>query len=296
MPRRVTELEAAGDAALSWTSDHKLIWDGVPVARLRPGSSLLRPQVEVLDSEFLDGPQRERVRLRLVRWVSGVVMRDLAPLFAAEAAALQDTTLRGPLHRIVEAAGVVPGGTEHDVAPALRGRLKALGLRAGRFALFLPAALKPRAQAARAALWAVRARIPTPVLPAPGLVSLLPPPEWPPGFAAAMGWLSAGPVLLRLDVAERVAAELAYATRLRASAVPDGLASRLSVRADAVPAVLRALGVRLSPGAVTAVDEYGPPSPPMMLPARRRIPPPPPPVAAVRVAEGPFAALVSLRR
>jgi len=297
MPRQVAKLEAAEDSALSLSPDHKLAWDGVPVARLRPGTSLLRPQVEVLDSEFLDGPQRERVRLRLARWVTGFIARDLAPLFVAEAAAGQDPALRGPLHRIIEAGGVVPGYTEHDIAPALRGRLKALGVRAGRFALFLPAALKPRAQATRATLWALRARAPTPALPAPGLVSVPPPPEWPPGFAAAMGWLAAGPVLLRLDIAERIAAELAYATRLRASAVPDGLASRLSVRADAVPAILRALGVRLSPGAVLAADQYGPPSPPMMLPGRRRDRAvPSAPVPAPRVADGPFAALVALRR
>ncbi len=297
MPRQVAELEAAEDAALSLSADHKIAWNSVPVARLRPGASLLRPQVEVLDSEFLDGPQRERVRLRLVRWIAGLIGRDLAPLFAAEAAAGQDPALRGPLHRITEAGGVVPGYTEHDIPPALRGRLKALGVRAGRFALFLPAALKPRAQATRAALWAIRARVPTPVLPAPGLVSVPPPLDWPPGFAAAMGWLPAGPVLLRLDVAERIAAELAYATRSRAAAVPDGLASRLSVRTEAVPAALRALGVRLAPGAVLAADQYGPPSPPMMLPGRRRDGPPPPVSApAPRQADGPFAALVALRR
>ncbi len=296
MPRQVAELEAADDAALALLPDHKLAWNDVPVARLRPGTSLLRPLVEVLDSEFLDGPQRERVRVRLVRWVTGFIARDLAPLFAAEAAAGQDPALRGPLHRIVEAGGVVPGYTEHDIAPALRGRLKALGVRAGRFALFLPAMLKPRAQATRATLWAIRARIVTPVLPAPGLVSV-PPPEWPPGFATAIGWLPAGPVLLRLDVAERIAAELAYATRTRAAAVPDGLASRLAVRTDAVPAVLRALGVRLAPGAVLAADQHGPPSPPMMLPGRRRDHAAPArPTPAPRVADGPFAALVALRR
>jgi len=140
------------------------------------------------------------------------------------------------------------------------------------------------------------ARVATPALPAPGLVSV-PPPDWPPGFAAAMGWLPAGPVLLRLDVAERIAAELAYATRFRAAAVPDGLASRLSVRSEAVPAALRALGVRLAPGAVLAADQYGPPAPPMMLPGRRRDhAAPPAPVPAPRVADGPFAALVALRR
>ena len=293
MPRRVAELEAAPDDVLAWTPDHRLTWDGVPVARLRPGVSRVRPQIDVGDSEFLDGPARERVRLRLHRWLTSVIERDLQPLFQAEAAAERDPALRGPLHRIVEAGGLVPGATEADVAPELRGRLKALGVRAGRFALFVPALLKPRAVATRAALWALAAGLPTPSLPAPGMVSLTPPP-WPAGFAEALGWLPAGPALLRLDIAERVAAELHFLSRQHACPVPDGVASRLSVRPDALPAVLRALGVRLAPGSPMPEGVYGPPAPPMMLPARRAKAAPAP--AAPARVEGPFAALVGFRR
>ncbi len=297
MPRRVGELEAAPDSMLTWTADHKLAWEGVPIARLRPGAGMLRPHIDVIDTEYLDGPHRERVRKRLHGWVSGIIAADLAPLFAAEAAAGRDAALRGPLHRIIEAGGVVPGATEADIPPTLRGPLKALGVRAGRFALFLPALLKPRAVATRAALWALQAGVPAPSLPAPGLVSLAPPADWPPGFAAAMGWVAAGPVLLRLDIAERIAAELGYATRARAAAMPGGLASRLQVRAEEVPAVLRALGVRLAPGGGLAEGQYGPPAPPMMLPVRKRPQPAPAvPVPLTRVKDGPFAALGALRQ
>ena len=297
MPRRVGELEAAPDSVLTWTADHRLAWEGVPIARLRPGAGMLRPHIDVIDTEYLDGPHRERVRKRLHGWVSGIIAADLAPLFAAEAAAGRDAALRGPLHRIIEAGGVVPGATEADIPPALRGPLKALGVRAGRFALFLPALLKPRAVATRAALWALQAGVPAPSLPAPGLVSLAPPADWPPGFAAAMGWVAAGPVLLRLDIAERIAAELGYATRARAAAMPDGLASRLQVRAEEVPAVLRALGVRLAPGGGLAEGQYGPPAPPMMLPVRKRSQPAPAVLAPLpRVKDGPFAALGALRQ
>ena len=295
MPGRVAALEAAGDDAIGWTADHKLTWGGVPIARLRAGPSLLRPVIDPLDSEYLDGPARERVRLRLDRTIRARIDADLAPLFAAEAAAATDAALRGPLHRIIEAGGVVAGATEADIPAPLRGQLKALGVRAGRFALFIPAALKPRAAAMRAALWALRHGVPTPALAAPGLVSCLPPAHWPPGFAAAMGWVAAGPVLLRLDIAERITAELAFTTRRRPAPVPPGLASRLSVGNDALPAVLRALGVRLAPAPALEPGQYGPPAPPMMLPRRPARPvqgarPPPP------RPDNPFAALVALRR
>ena len=118
--------------------------------------------------------------------------------------------------------------------PALRGRLKALGVRAGPLrAVHAGAAEAARGGDAGAAVGAARTACRCPALPAPALVSLPPPADWPAGFAAAMGWVEAGPVLLRLDVAERVAGELGYRDAARPRAVPAGLASRLSVKAGA---------------------------------------------------------------
>jgi ATP-dependent RNA helicase SUPV3L1/SUV3 len=131
-------------------------------------------------------------------------------------------------------------------------------------------------------------------LPARGLVSLAGAPDWPPGFAADLGWVTAGPALIRLDVAERVAAELNWAVRQRPAAVPDRLASKLSVRSEMLPAVLRGLGMRLLPLAALPADHYGPPGPPMMQASRAKratssaaLPPRP---------DSPFAGLAALRR
>jgi ATP-dependent RNA helicase SUPV3L1/SUV3 len=270
MPRRIARVEEAADHAFALTPTQRITWEGASIARLRPGVSMARPQVEMLDAEYLYGPQRERVRQRLQRFLDAHVQETLAPLFAAAAASERDPALRGSLHRLVEGLGVVPGATESDIAPELRGRLKRLGVRAGRYALFLPALLKPRPSALRAALWALRHRVGVPALPPPGAVSLATPAEWPDGFAAALGWVDAGPVLLRLDVAERAAAELAWATRGRPCPVPPDLGSRLGVRAELLPAVLRCLGMRLLPAPTLGESEFGPPAPAMMMTGQRR--------------------------
>ena len=299
MPRRVVLAETAADDAFSLDDTHALIWGGSAVARLTRGPGPLRPRVRVLDSEFLDGAQRERLRERLQRYVDDRVHADLAPLFAAIEAA-DGGMLRGPLHRLQEALGVIPAADEATEPRDLRTSLRGVGVRAGRFALFMPALLKPRATAMRARLWALQHALPMPVLPPAGQVSL---PAgagssaagWPPGFAAAMGWVEAGPVLLRLDVAERIAGELGWATHRGAAPMPAGLASRLSVRADLLPVILRRLGFRIVPGGGLGPHQYGPPAPPMLMPLRRRRPAAVEPVRAV-VARGPFAALAALKR
>jgi ATP-dependent RNA helicase SUPV3L1/SUV3 len=294
MPRRVALVEAAPDAAFSLTDDQAVSWDGVAIARLRPGTSALRPRVQVLDSEFLDGVQRERLRTRLQRLLDDRVEADLAPLLRAHERGSHMPGQRGLLHRLTESLGLITGDEGETMSPQSRAALKTLGVKAGRFALFLPALLKPRAAAMRARLWGMQHGQAVPPLPAPELVSAPRPADWPTGFADAMGWLEAGPVLLRLDIAERVAAELAWATRRIPTALPASLASRFSLKAELLPVVLRRLGFRIIPAGGLAPDEHGPPAPAMIMPIRRRRPP----VTAAPASRphGPFAALAALKR
>lgn len=292
MPRRVEAIEAAGDADLAWEIDHKLSWAGVPVARLRPGAGLLRPTIDVFDSEFLDGSRRERVRVRLQRFVTARIEHALAPLFTAETQAAAAPTLRGMLHRLIEAGGVLPGVVAAE--PDVRAALKGMGVKTGQFALFLPALLKPASAAVRAALLALRAGMPTPELPGPGKVSIAAP-GWPAAFAGMLGWVEAGPTFIRLDIAERVAAELAWSARHRPAAVPDAVASRLAVSREMVPAVLRGLGMRLIPADALQAGMYGPPAPAMMQFRRATKPAAQAPAAPAR-PDSPFAALAMMRR
>ena len=162
--------------------------------------------------------------------------------------------------------------------------------------MFVPAVLKPRPAAMRARLWALAHGRTTPDLPAASVVSMAAPADWPPGFAAAMGWVEAGPVLIRLDIAERVAGELGYLTRRGPIVLPRDIGSRLSVRAEIVPVVLRLLGFRVLPGGGLAPEMFGPPPPMMLAPIRRRRPPPMPALPRMVEAHGPFAALAALRR
>jgi ATP-dependent RNA helicase SUPV3L1/SUV3 len=296
MPRRVGVLETAADDAFGITSDHRLTWDNVPVAKLVPGSVPLRPRVQVLDSEFLDGAERERIRFRLQGWIDRQIRSDLAPLFVAETLVQGNPSMRGPLHRLTESLGLIPGVDEETLAADLRPRLRAMGVRSGRYALFIPALMKPRAVAMRVRLWSVHHGVAMPALPNAALVSVpAHQPDWPPGFAAMAGWVEAGPILLRLDIAEKIAGELGYRSRRGPAALPSGLASRFAIKPDMLPAVLRQLGFRVLPAAALGPDEQGPPAPAMLVPLRRRRPisedPAPRPIAG-----GPFAALAVLRR
>ena len=164
-------------------------WDGAPVARLRPGASLLRRMVEVLDSEFLDGPQRERMRQRLAVYHR----RPGRTRVRRRCARVEAGSMRRRVARPVAPAGGGrrrgAGATEATIPPPVRA---AEGARRARrpFRAVHAGLLKPRAAALRALLWAIQHRVPTPALPAPGLVSL---PADKAHAACRMGWVPAGP-------------------------------------------------------------------------------------------------------
>ncbi|MCH8808676.1 MAG: hypothetical protein IH993_02415 [Proteobacteria bacterium] len=86
IPARVKRLERDGDEAFALEADGRLAWRGVPVARLAAGDGVLKPGVEPLASEFLDGRARERLRLRLIEWLRRHLEAELAPLYRAAGA------------------------------------------------------------------------------------------------------------------------------------------------------------------------------------------------------------------
>ncbi len=281
VPRRIAALEGDADQAFALTDQGRLTWRGAEVARLRPGPSALKPLIEVPAAEFLDGAGRERVRARLARWLAGQIKEVFALLSSVAAAAERHPSLRGLAHALEEGLGLAWGVR---AAADERAILRRLGVRAGQLAVWLPALLRPEAMRLRGILWATKQGLTPPVLPPPGLVALRPEPAWPEAWPRALGYLPAGPVAIRLDVAERVGGMLAALTRDGAAPAPVGLASRLGCRAADLPAVLRALGFTLRPGADGAI----------LVRARRRAARPAAP-SAPAVAEGPFAALAALR-
>ena len=98
-----------------------------------PAAPCLRPAVEVADSEYLDGPGRERVRIRVLAFVRRTIEAELASVLRLDQET--DPALRGPLHQVSEAGGVAAAV---KLPQKLRAQLKALGVRAGRFGLYVP--------------------------------------------------------------------------------------------------------------------------------------------------------------
>jgi ATP-dependent RNA helicase SUPV3L1/SUV3 len=241
---RVDELEGEADAAFALGPGAEVLWRGTPLARLVAGDGALAPQVDVLGSDLLDAPLKERVRRRLASWLETHLRWQLAPLFELRERAPVGTA-RGLAFALAEGLGAV---TRRSVGPQVaaltpqdRRELARLGVSVGRLAVFLPALQRGEAMRLRARLFAVRHGQRAETGP-DGIPSALNDAARPSAFFLACGYFPAGPRVVRLDRLERAAALLSRLSRTGPFVPPRELSSILSCRAEELKAVLAALG------------------------------------------------------
>ena len=247
---RVQALEAEDDAAFRLGPGAELVWRDAGIARLCAGEAPLAPHVDVLPSDLVDPPLRERIRRRLAAWSEAHLRRSLAPLFALRERAPSGAA-RGLAFALAEGLGAVPRRAVAQQVAALSGddrrALARLGVTLGRFAVFLPALLRPEAMRLRARLFAVRHG----QRPEPGPDGAPSAPNdlaRPLAFYLACGYLPLGPRAVRLDRLERAAALVARLARTGAFVAPRELPGILGCAPAELPALLRAMGYGESDG------------------------------------------------
>lgn len=258
IPQRLAQLEGDDDGAFRLQQDGKLLWREAAVARLSSGDSALMPRIRVSDSEFLDGPGRERVRRRLDSWLGRFLRNRLGPLYALEEAPLQGAA-RGLAFQLAEALGTLPRATVAEQLGALsREERKALGrlkVRIGAESLYLGALLRPAAIRLRALLWGVQHDSAPPTLPDEEAAVLQGAMTEDPSLCHALGYRRlrhrGQAVALRADLLERLA-QAAHARHGRAEkgagfAVDSDILALAGGDERVLQAALSTLGFRSEP-------------------------------------------------
>jgi ATP-dependent RNA helicase SUPV3L1/SUV3 len=234
LDRRARELAVADDDKFSLSaeagSDVAVKWDGHILARLAPGRSLTEPALRtVRPLDRLSAPVRSALRARMERWLEQTVARhlgDLHRLARASSDPKHTPGVRALTAMLADAGGAVPrkalAGPIGQLSKEDRATLFRLRVRLGALDAFVPTLLKPEAQRWRAALMAVRGGQPMPRLPAPG-VAVLPGDADPRG--ATLAYRRLGPMWLRIDLADRLAA---HAHKVRAAGGEDPIDRQLA--------------------------------------------------------------------
>ena len=243
---RLRRLETDGDDAFALASQGILSWRGAEVGRLAPGRVVLEPRVEPTASGLLAPEQRQRLCRRLTWWLESAIEARLGPLVEARRASLSGPA-RGIVFQLGEGLGSVPRCRVESQIAALgraeRKALRELGIRLGRHTVFMPALVKPAAIDMRALLWAAHAGVGA-VPPPPGRVSLPAEGGMPGEFYEAAGYRVLGPLALRVDMVERLAARAWALSRTGPFAAGPELLSLAGCGSGEMVDILAALGYR----------------------------------------------------
>jgi ATP-dependent RNA helicase SUPV3L1/SUV3 len=245
MGERVRALAEEPDTALALGAEGHILWRGAPIGRLLAGEGPLTPRVEPLASDLLDPALRERVRRRLATWVEAALRARLPSLALEDQDGAVSPPLRGLLFAWRAGLGTVARReVESQLAaltPADRQALSRRGISLGRLAVFAPVLLRPDAVRLRALLWSVyRAADSVPLLA--GAPSVRSDPRVPAAFYVACGYMPAGPRAVRVDRAERFAAEARRGNREGKPLALPQLAAVAGCPLEEVEPILAALG------------------------------------------------------
>jgi ATP-dependent RNA helicase SUPV3L1/SUV3 len=230
-----------------------ILWRGHEVARLGPGKNLLSPRI-LLDRRIdrVSERGRDAVIVRLKDWLQGETEAALGPLRVAGHAAQDKAAppaVRALLALLVDEGGIV---AREKVAGPLAGldreqrrAVTRLGVRIGALDLFMPAVLKPEAMRWRAAFRAAADGALMPALPTRSSVVLDTPDEAGRFLLVRLGFRAAGPQMIRVDMAERLAH---HAHRARAAnsgeALDMALVTSLGLQPAAAARLMRDIGFR----------------------------------------------------
>ena len=202
MRNRVANCTLAADTAFSIADDGRLCWDGVPIARLRRGPAIRRPNIQLLPSEHLATADIHQLTKRLGAWLTGQVDRQLAPLARLESAKLSGPS-RGIAYELCEGLGAVRrtriAGQLAEVSRDDRTALRALGVHIGRHTVYVRQLLTTNTARLRSALWAAHHDTPVPRADYNTQFSCVPQPDIPADLYLCLGYAVVGPRAVRVD-------------------------------------------------------------------------------------------------
>ena len=232
---------------------------GERLARLGRGVDLLHPEVTIVTARPLGAGARLRLGRRLLAWSRDLVSHLLAPLRAGHGtnAATLSPSARGIVYQLEQCLGTIETAPAAAQLRALdsedRAALRKLGVRVGRYVVFVPALLGADAIAARIALCNAQLGPGRGLAaPRPGAPSLATDEDLPPAIYTSIGYPAFGARAIRADLVDGIAARIAGGAR------PGDIASRLGCRAAAVASVRDALARGNHPSAGVDRDRrYG---------------------------------------
>ena len=147
------------EAEIEVSRDSKIIWKNNPIARLKKGSDYLNPDIDIIADDSLNEDSKAKLHIFLSKWLSSYINEILGDLIKLTQHKLSNQYLRGLLFQLYENNGVVKRSDVDKIVKSIpaeeRKKLWGMGVKIGRYHIYLPKMLKPKAVEFRIGLWKI---------------------------------------------------------------------------------------------------------------------------------------------
>ena len=155
--KRVDNIVSNGEIEIS--NENKIIWKDNPIAWLKKGNSYLNPEIDIIADDALSLDSKNKLILYLNKWLNDHIDKVLGDLIKLTKHKIENKYLRGLVFQLYENNGVVKRNNVEQIVKSIpteeRRKLWDMGIKIGRYHIYLPKMLKPKAVEFRVRLWKI---------------------------------------------------------------------------------------------------------------------------------------------
>ena len=144
---------------LSINFENKIVWRNNPIAKIKKGDSYLTPEIEIIADDALPADKKSELKQHIKNWITLHIDEMLGDLINLTKIKIENQYLRALAYQLYEDNGVLKRTNVKEIINLIpkeeRKKLWNMGIKIGRYHIFLPKMLKPKAVTLRTALWKI---------------------------------------------------------------------------------------------------------------------------------------------
>ena len=144
---------------LSISTENKIIWQNNPIAKIKKGEGYLTPEIEIIADDSLPLDEKRELEQFLKNWISEHINEVLGDLTNLIKIKIENQYLRALAYQLYENNGVLKRKNVDEIIKLIlkdeRKKLWDMGVKIGRYHIYLPKMLKPKAVTLRTILWKI---------------------------------------------------------------------------------------------------------------------------------------------
>jgi ATP-dependent RNA helicase SUPV3L1/SUV3 len=159
LKKRIAEIieQNIESVSLQLKEDFKIFWKENPIATIIPGKDYLNPKIKLLIDDALDIDEQSKLKDYLEKWIDKEKNIYLHDLIKTSKINLENSYARALCYRLFENHGVLKRLDAEDLLKNLdkeqRASIKKIGIKIGRYHIYQPLMIKPKAVNLKIILW-----------------------------------------------------------------------------------------------------------------------------------------------